>query len=210
MGTGVTPTALHGRLDRHVDANFGTWRGWVRLQLAQAEFMIGRLDRWLMPNPRPVDRLVFVCLGNINRSAFAAAVARRAGASVVSIGLSTSTGAPATPAAIAGARRHGVDLSTHRATDITDYEWRSGDLLLAMEVRHASALAARGFADRDIALLGYWASPSRLHLHDPHTLSDAYFVTCFALIESAVRNLLVDLAPRSTGGAPCLPSGVPA
>jgi protein-tyrosine phosphatase len=46
--------------------------------------------------PERVRRLVFVCLGNINRSAFGHVVAAGLGVRVVSIGLSTpTTGAPA-------------------------------------------------------------------------------------------------------------------
>ncbi|HSW08975.1 hypothetical protein [Aquabacterium sp.] len=187
----MTAAIVQGpRALRLIEANHGTWRGWVRCLLGEAEYLTGRLDTWLAPPPATVQRLVFVCLGNINRSAFAAAVAQSMGVDTVSIGLSTTTGAPANPVALHCAQRHGVDLGAHRATDITDHQPRPGDLLLVMEVRHARRLVAAGFASNSIALLGHWASPHRIHLHDPHGLSDAYFATCFTLIESAVRNLV--------------------
>lgn len=161
--------------------------------LGQTEFVFGRLDRYLNPRALPIQRLVFVCLGNINRSAFAAAVAEAHGVEVASIGLATTTGAPAFPTAIATAKRFGIDLSAHVATDISDYAYQIGDLLLAMEIRHIKQLVAHGIPAQAIAPLGHWASPHRIHLHDPHTLSDDYFRTCFALIHSAVINLAEEL-----------------
>jgi protein-tyrosine phosphatase len=67
-----------------------------------------------------------------------------------------------------------------------------------MEIRHAKQLLARGISERAIALLGHWASPHRIHLHDPHTLSDAYFRSCFSLIHSAVINLSADLSSAAS------------
>lgn len=185
------------RCRRIVTINHGTWRGAVRVWLGEAEFVLGRLDAWLQPQGSRVQRLVFVCLGNINRSAFAHAVARSRGAPVASIGLRTSTGAPATPQACATAQAYGIDLRAHRATDLSDYRHQPGDLLVAMEVRHVHALIAAGIPSSAICLLGHWARPHRVHLHDPHTLDEAYFGTCFALIAGAVDGLLAQL--RATG-----------
>lgn len=175
-----------------INGRYGTWRGWVRMVLSAADWRFGRLRRWTRPELDKARRLVFVCLGNINRSAFACAVAQRAGESCISIGLSTTTGAPATPQAIAQACAQGFDLSGHAATNFVDYTYAEGDLLLVMEVRHAFRLVELGIPSRSIALLGAWATPKRIHLHDPHTLSADYFATCFQLIESAVTRLLED------------------
>ena len=189
------------RVRRLVDTNYGTFRGLVRVLLGQAEFATGRLNRHLRPDPVQIERLVFVCLGNINRSAFGEWVARKHGAKVCSIGLSTTTGAPAFHIAVDTAVRFGIDLSDHVATNLTDYQFQPGDLLLVMEVRHAKQMVALGIPENAIALLGNWASPHRVHIHDPHTLSAAYFRTCFTLIKSAVDNLTADL--RSSG-SPCM------
>lgn len=172
-----------------VESNYGTFRGWVRSCLADLEFVAGRLDAFVAPDPLAVHRVVFVCLGNINRSAFAAAVAKAEGLATCSIGLSTTTGAPAFTTAISTARDMRVNLDDHAATNLADYVRQPGDLLLVMEVRHARQLIGQGVPAQSIALLGYWASPRRIHLHDPHVLSLPYFRTCFTLIQSAVANL---------------------
>lgn len=170
--------------------------------LAQTDYVLGRIEDHTHPTAKQIDRLVFVCLGNINRSAFAEQVARAMGANTCSIGLSTATGAPAFQKAIETAPRFALDLSGHRATDISDYSFRPTDLLLAMEIRHAKQLVAAGIPKRSIALLGHWASPHRIHLHDPHTLSDAYFKTCFTLIYAAVQGLTGEMRSNQS---PCMP-----
>lgn len=182
-----------------LSVNHGTHRGWVRLLLAEASYTSGVLDSWCRLNPPQVRRVVFVCLGNINRSAFAEAVGHREGLNTISIGLSTSTGVPAYESAVRIAPSFGIDLGSHRATDITDYQHREGDLLAAMEIRHVRQLLSRGIPERSVILLGRWARPMRIHIHDPHTLSDAYFHTCFAILQSAVRGLAEDLR---SGGHP--------
>lgn len=189
-----------GRIRLLIVTNHGTFRGWVRTVLSQIDFAFGGLDRFVQPAPSQVRRLVFVCLGNINRSALAGAVASQRNVRSMSIGLSTSTGAPATSTAVRCAAALGVNLTHHLATDISDYDFEPGDLLLVMETRHARRLIVKGIAPDAIALLGHWASPHRIHLHDPHTLSDRYFRSCFTLIHSAVNNLIDEL---TLAGSPC-------
>jgi protein-tyrosine phosphatase len=89
-----------------------------------------------------------------------------------------------------------VTLHAHRATDMSDYQYRDGDLLAVMEVRQIHKLLNRGFPAEAIVLLGHWAAPRRLHIHDPHTLSARYFVTCFAILDSAVRSLVQELKEK--------------
>lgn len=197
----ASSASIRDRLWRLVETNHGTWRGWVRSLLSQTEFVFGWHNRFVQPKPRQVSRLVFVCLGNINRSAFAGATAVKREVRAISIGLSTSTGAPATPSALGCAAGFGVNLGDHAATDISDYDFNPGDLLLVMETRHAWHLIDKGFPAEAIALLGHWASPHRIHLHDPHTLSDEYFRTCFTLIHSAVTKLIDEL---TAAGSPCI------
>jgi protein-tyrosine phosphatase len=183
------------RLRRGIDARFGTWRGLVRLLLARAELAAGRLEPFRLREPERVRRVVFVCLGNICRSAYAEQVARERGLVTASLGLSTTTGAQSPDAALAAAARKRRPMDAHRARDWKDFEVRPGDLLLAMEVRQAHELRRRlgGRDDVQVALLGDWCTPRLPHLHDPFTLSDAYFDTCFERIGRAVGALALDV-----------------
>lgn len=194
-------TSIGRRYEIATDAAFGTTRGAVRALLAELAYVFGTVDEFVQFDPLGVERLVFVCLGNINRSAFAHGLAASAGARCASIGLSTTTGAPAFPKAVSTAARFGIALDGHRATNFPDYALHPGDLLLAMEIRHARELVRRGVPAGQIALLGHWGAPRRLHIHDPHVLSDRYFTSCFRILEGAVDGLIRSL---QAAGSPCM------
>jgi protein-tyrosine phosphatase len=138
-------------------------------------------------DPAAVRRLVFVCHGNICRSAFADVAARRAGLSTASFGLSAESGKPAHGPAIEAAARIGHAMGDHRATDLSDYEAREGDLLLAMETRQLRRIAGDPrVAALPRTLLGLYTRPRVPHLHDPYSLSDAYMDVCLARIGTAI------------------------
>jgi len=194
-------SSLFGRAQTLLRTNHGTLRGWVRYLLGQIEGIAGPGERYRLLIPQEVSRLVFVCLGNINRSAFAQAVAQTAGAYGVSVGLSTTTGVSATDQAREVSAELGFSLDTHQATNFADFQALPGDLFIVMELRHAHRLAAHGIPPQQIILLGHWARPMRYHIHDPQTLSTEYFRSCFAVILPAVRYLLRDLR---RGDSPCM------
>jgi protein-tyrosine phosphatase len=173
-----------------IDARFGTYRGAIRLALSYVQ--VGTGQAWIKPPiAADVRRLVFVCHGNICRSAFADVVARQAGLSVASFGLSTSADKPAHPPAVAAAARLGHDMTAHRTTRVEDYAAQPGDLLLAMEVRHLQKIAHNAkIADVPRSLLGLWATPKMPHLHDPYELDPAYMDTCLRLIARTIPALV--------------------
>ena len=171
-------------------SRFGSWRGALRLGLAYAEVASGQANV-VTPDPAQVRRLVFVCHGNICRSAYAGGLARRAGMRVASFGLSTSKGKAAWPLVLERALARGLDLSDHRTTRIEDYVPQPGDYLLGMETRHLRKLAADSkTADLPRGLLGNYASPTVPHLHDPYELELAYMDVCLARIERSVSGLV--------------------
>lgn len=179
------------RMVPQLEQRYGTWRGAVRLLLALVALRCGLLLAYRLRQPRRVRRVVFVCLGNICRSAYAHRVAASVGMPSASIGLSTCTGAASPDSALRAAQRRGIDLGGHRATDLRDFDLLPGDLLVAMEIRHARELRRRlaGRDDIQIVLLGLWCTPPTPHLHDPYSLSDAYFDHCFARLHQAVLAL---------------------
>ncbi len=178
-----------------IDRRYGTWRGLVRAILGHLEHGTGRLRSFRLRDPESVRRAVFVCHGNICRSAFAHLEAVRHGLNVASLGLSTSTGGRSPKQALAASERAGVDMTAHRATSWPDFKVLPGDLFLVMEVRQAHEIRRR-LGPRDdvrIALLGMWCKPPMPHLHDPYKLGDDYFDTCFVRVREAVANLAADL-----------------
>ena len=185
-----------------IDSRYGTWRGLVRAGLAHAELALGRLRPFALHRPETVRRAVFVCHGNICRSAFAHHEALRYGLTVASLGLSTSTGGRSPAPALASAARAGLDIGVHRATSWPDFKVQSGDLFLVMEVRQAHEMRRR-LGNRDdvqVCLLGMWCKPVMPHLHDPYTLGDRYFDRCFERVRQAVRNLNAELPNARIAG----------
>jgi protein-tyrosine phosphatase len=173
-----------------INARFGTYRGAIRLALSYVQ--VGTGQAWIRPPvAADVRRLVFVCHGNICRSAFADVVARKVGLNVTSFGLSTSADMPAHPPAVAAAAQLGYDMAAHRTTRVEDYAAQPGDLLLAMEVRHLQKIAHNAkIADVPRSLLGLWAIPKTPHLHDPYELDPAYMDTCLRRIERIIPALV--------------------
>ena len=178
-----------------VRRRFGTARGLARLWLSQIAAARGRYRRYEAVRWDEVRRLVFVCSGNICRSPYAEARAAAAGFPALSVALRGETGHPADPVARRAAAAAGLPLDAHRSTDIADAALRPGDLLVAMEPWQADLVAARhgGEAGVQTTLLGLWTAPRRPHLHDPHTLSEDYFATCFRLIDTGVDAILARL-----------------
>lgn len=149
----------------------------------------GAYRRWQQPDWKAVDRLVFICKGNICRSAYGHAYAsQRHGFRVASAGLEAREGARANDVAQRVAGLRGVDLSGHRAQAVNQFPFRPGDLLVAFEPGHLLALE-RALSDRrgiQMTLMGVHARPSEPYMHDPYGLADDYFANCFLNIERNV------------------------
>lgn len=140
-----------------------------------------------------VSRLVFVCKGNICRSAFAAQQARLLGHHAASAGLEADPGKPADERAQAAAQRRRVDLSQHRSQTLAGLAPQAGDLLIAFEPEQARKLCAQTatLPGVQVTLLGLWhRQPWWPYLHDPYGHSEPYFDLCFERIEQSLLGLL--------------------
>lgn len=177
-------------VENAIYSRFGTWRGLIRLVLSYGQ--VAMAGDTLPPyDENAVTRLVFVCHGNICRSAYGDMLARKLGARAVSFGLSTSTGLAAHPPIAAYAKAHGLSAEEHTTSQRADIDPQPGDLLLPMEFRQAAALKNDDrWGKTPRALLGQFASPPVPHLHDPYTLSQAYMKTCLQRIERSVMGVI--------------------
>lgn len=174
--------------------NFASYKGLVRFLLTEAGAYLGLDSEYRQVDFSRVERLVFICLGNICRSPYGEYIAQRHHIATSGFGLSTSTGASAFPLGVETALERQIDMRSHRATDVSDFELKDSDLLLVMELRHAKRVQRLlGGSNAQIALLGNWAQPRRLHIHDPHVHGKAYFETCYDVVENATENLVAEL-----------------
>jgi protein-tyrosine phosphatase len=172
-----------------IDDHFGTWRGGVRLLLSYPQNVLG-LDALPPADMQAVKRLVFVCRGNISRSAYAAGVARARRMRTASFGVSAGQGGAVDPVAAEIAKERAIDIAAHRSTEAGLFTPQDGDLLLAMEVRQLSTLKRLDhLKDVPRMLLGHFAGTP--HLHDPFGLGRPYYRHCFARIDRALDRLQV-------------------
>lgn len=127
-----------------------TERASLRRRLSAAQ-RAARLRREALQRSQPAGEVLFLCYGNINRSALAHchAQARRPGAPRFrSAGFHAETGRPADPAMVTVAARAGLDLGAWRSQAVSADMVRSADLILAMELAHVERLAAEHPASR--------------------------------------------------------------
>lgn len=168
---------------------YGSRRGFMVTLWHQILFRLGRYRAYREIDWTSVNRLVFVCKGNICRSAYAEVFARSLGIEAVSCGIDTQNGLPANADAIEAAQARGKDLTGHKTTPFKALQPEKGDLFLAMEPWQAEYLEhelSRGFK---ISLLGIWPAFRRPHIQDPYGASDRYFSYCFGFIESSIQNI---------------------
>ena len=184
-------------------ARYGGKRGLVCHLRALALMRLGCLRRYRAVNWPQVERLVFVCKGNICRSAYAQAKAASDGFPAASFGIEATPGAAADDSAIAYAEARKISLRTHRTTSLPSYCARLGDLLVCMEPAHA-VLVGKIFARQglQITLLGLWSQPRRPWLFDPYGACRGYWGTALDIIDSGVEHITGLIKHSREGGAP--------
>jgi len=162
------------------------------------------------PIPADVRSVLFVCLGNICRSPFAALVAQRhlaaRGATRVvctSAGLQPSKAAASPPEAYTASARYGVSLDDHRPQAVTRALVDGADLIVVMERAHVDDLA-KAYPDRHdrVVLLPLLDRTARGHerysIADPFGQRPEAYDRCYRRIDTAVAELIAEIVgPRS-------------
>lgn len=143
---------------------------------------------------RPPASVLVMCLGNICRSPFAAAVLERSAAGtmlrVESAGFLKS-GRSAPEAAQQSALRRGIDMSSHRSRQVTEELVQSTDLVIVMDRGQQRQLADR-FARRDGILVLGDLDPMPIDtrtIRDPFDQPDEIFDSVYDRIERCVDAL---------------------
>ena len=149
-----------------------------------------------------MNRVLFVCLGNICRSPAAAAVfAAKALARDVEVTVSSAgtggwhAGEGADPRMIAAASRRGYSLDRHRARQVDLSDFYDFDVLLAMDLRNQADLFVMAPPDRkcDIRLFLDFADTKARETPDPFYGEDKGFERVLDLIEAGADGFLAHL-----------------
>ena len=124
---------------------------------------------------RPPSSMLFLCLGNLCRSPFAAAAAapRLHGVAVSSAGFLRHDDRPSPARFVATARSFGVDLSTARARRVSAVQIADAELIVCMDLDNLSRLAAE-FPDAlgRSTLLGLFDPAGPPEVRDPYALPE--------------------------------------
>ena len=138
-----------------------------------------------------IRHIIVVCVGNICRSPMAEALLRNAlrgqeEITVESAGLGALVGHPASEFAVELMEERGIDISSHKAQQLTPDLVSKADLILVMESGHRRVIdendiTARGKVHR----LGEWQDKD---IDDPYRQEKTAFIEALADIESGIAS----------------------
>jgi len=136
-------------------------------------------------NPR---RVLFVCTGNICRSAMAEAIAstmhRDSGVSFSSAGLLAGEGERATSTAVAVCAEVGVDAEAHRSRRLDRRMAESADRIYVMTAEHLERVLAMA---PEAAHKTEMLHPDGTDIEDPYGQPASVYRACFAEIAAALE-----------------------
>jgi protein-tyrosine-phosphatase len=156
--------------------------------------------------PGSIGSVLFVCKGNICRSAFAGRYLRKvarerdlAGIRSSSAGLVVPLSIPSPAPAVRVAAALGIDIADHRSKPVTAEMIEGSDVVFVMEHRQAVSLR-KAFPEHasKIFLLSMfdtgrppaWDRVSRYNIRDPYGGTENEFLECFRGIERSIEEFL--------------------
>ncbi len=190
-------------------ANYG-----LRLRDTLAENLFTVSQRLLWRNGtvrerlRESKRVLFICYGNINRSALAhslmtARLPATCNLDVLSAGFHTEEQRPADPRMAQVAAANGADLTQSRSRLVDKRLLTESDIIFVMERDHRNRLVALdpSVASKTFSLGACLTGPQRAHaeIADPYNKSETIYRACFDDIQRAVNCIIEELNVHHVG-----------
>lgn len=146
-------------------------------------------------------KIMFICTGNICRSAMAEGMMkkkiedRKIEVDVYSCGIYAETGDYATYNAIEAVKEYGVDISSHRATNIRESQIEEMDVILCATVSHRQSvlylyprLEGKVYTMKEYA--GIDENGKDLDIRDPWGYDENVYCRCALEIEGCLEKIV--------------------
>ncbi|WP_405290775.1 hypothetical protein [Methanobrevibacter sp.] len=137
-------------------------------------------------------KIVFICSGNTSRSPMAEGIFRKMvkNADVSSAGFSTESGEKADEYACLVCRKHGIDLSDFKTTNISDVDFNSVDLVLTATVENREKIKKFYPDINAYTIRQYGGCNSNPDIKDPSDGGLGSYVVCYFEIKEALEKIL--------------------
>jgi protein-tyrosine-phosphatase len=162
--------------------------------------------------PGKASQILFVCKGNVCRSAMAEYISRKIAHNYklenikfYSRGLEVSKKNPAEQNAILVCKENGIDLSAHRSTSLSDDDMYTSDIVITMEYKQSRYLRRKYPLLKDkIILLPFFMNKRSIGLNsmsikDPYGRPIYDFEHCYNYIFSCINNLFYQMKANREG-----------
>ncbi|MCX2975918.1 ATP-grasp domain-containing protein [Candidatus Marimicrobium litorale] len=140
--------------------------------------------------------ILFLCYGNINRSALAdvlvRAYAEDSGIVVASAGFHDEEGRPADPVMVEVAAQFDLELGNLRSSCVTPQQLRDSDVIFVMEKRHYDKLLDMDIGlSKKIFLLGahHGGTSRSVEIEDPYGRAQDVYLACYEQVVEAVDQI---------------------
>ncbi len=159
----------------------------------------------------PYKQIIFICKGNICRSAFAEAYALSLGRNIIdrrdititSGGVEVKKSIPPPDGAILAAKVLGVDIARHRSRPITSDMLSPYSIIIAMEWTHIKIMRHRVNSNQEMVTIAPLAAFDinsksmlgfdRFNIRDPYGKSHEEFIDCFERVSRCILTLFSSL-----------------
>ncbi len=182
------------RLVQKADSRLGGKRGIKTLYAGLVAKLLGKHRNFSEIRWDKVERLIFLCTGNVCRSAYAEAYVEAYAAAhelqVMSCGINALTNSTANHTAIQVSEERGFKLFDHRSINVDDVIFEPTDLVLGFDMTHVDKLLAVSTKfDCQVSLVGIWGNVPSNVLPDPYGCSAEYFHHSFDWIERSIDKI---------------------